>query len=358
MSLSLPRRAAVLALGLAVVGAPAAADAAAKKKKRGKADVTVMSRNLYLGADLIPLAVASSREDFEQKAGAVWQVVQDTNFPLRAVALAKELKATKPDLVGLQEAALWRKGADGVKDGSATPATEVVYDFTKTLIAEAARLGVRYKVVVVQDEFDFEAPIDKGYDIRLTQQDAILVRRGSKVKIRKTLTGRYTESFKVPTQVGEADSRRGWVAADATVRGKAFRFVNTHLEAYGGDIRDAQAKELVGSTGPLVSKRARAILVGDVNSDPRDPEPDSLAYNTIAGAGFKNVFGKRFPATSGQNERVNNPVSELARHIDVIMTRPKMKVLKRRVVGNKPSNRIQGLWPSDHAGVVAKLRIR
>ena len=350
----LPRIPTVAVL-LAALAFPAVAEAATRTKP--KPDVTVMSRNLYLGADLIPLATATDREDFEKKAGAVWQIVQDTNFPLRAKALAKELKAKRPDLVGLQEAAIWRKGADGVKDGNTTPATEVVYDFTKTLIAEAARLGVNYQVAVIQDEFDFEAPIDKGYDIRLTQQDAILIRKGSRVKIKTTSAGRYTESFKIPTQVGLADSRRGWVAADATILGKAFRFVNTHLEAYGGEIRDAQAKELVGSKGPLTDTRGKSILLGDMNSDPRDEAPENLAYNTLVGAGFRDIFAAKRPATSGQNERVNNPVSELKRHIDHIFVRPKMRVLSKSLVGNLASNRIQGLWPSDHAGVVAKIRI-
>jgi len=320
-------------------------------------DVTVMSRNLYLGADLIPLAVATDRENFEDIAAAVWQTVQDTNFPVRAKALAAELARTKPDLVGLQEAAVWRKGADGVKDANATPATEVVYDFTKILLAEAASRGVKYRVAVIQDEFDFEAPTAKGYDVRLTQQDAILVRVGSKVKISKTLKGRYTESFKVPTQVGVADSRRGWVAVDAKIGTKSFRFVNTHLEAYGGDIRNAQAKQLMGSGGPLASKKRRAILVGDLNSDPRDAAADAAAYKTVRAAGFVDVFRKR-PKTSGQPERVNNAVSELARHIDHILTRPKMEVLKTQVVGNKTTDRIEGLWPSDHAGVVARIRVR
>ena len=348
--LSVPRRVAITVIAAAALLTPAAAQAAPK------ADVTVMSRNLYLGADLIPLAAATDRADFEVKAAGVWQVVRDTNFPVRAKALAKELATTKPDLVGLQEAALWRKGADGVKDGATTPATEVVYDFVEILLAEAKARGVTYKVVVVQDEFDFEAPIADGYDIRLTQQDAILVRKGSKVKLGKTYKGRYTENLIIPTQAGEANSRRGWVAVDATLRGKKFRFVNTHLEAYGGEIRDSQAQELMGATGPVAKKSRKAIIVGDLNSDPRDAAPDNLAYNTVIGAGFRDIFPS-LPSTSGQNEFVNNEVSELARHIDLVLVRPKMKVVSKRIVGAQATDRIEGLWPSDHAGVVAKLRV-
>ncbi|MBJ7521652.1 MAG: endonuclease/exonuclease/phosphatase family protein, partial [Solirubrobacteraceae bacterium] len=215
-----------------------------------------------------------------------------------------------------------------------------------------------YKVVIQQDEFDFEAPTALGYDIRLTQRDAILARVGSKVKTGKTLKGQYSRTFVVPTQAGSADSKRGWVSVDATAGGKKFRFVNTHLEAYGGDIREAQAKQLIGSKGPMVSKKTNTILVGDLNSDPRQPAVDAAAYKAITGAGFTNVFSK-LPATSGQNELINNPVSELKNSIDHILMRPKQaKVLKTQVVGNKASQRISGLWPSDHAGVVATIRMK
>ena len=39
------------------------------------------------------------------------------------------------------------------------------------------------------------------------------------------------------------------------------------------------------------------------------------------------------------------------------MSRPALKTVKTRVVGNRPADRISGLWPSDHAGTVATLRL-
>lgn len=345
---------AAVAVAAAALALPASAGAASSSSK---AELTVMSRNLYLGADLIPLASAADLPAFEQTAANVWRNVQATDFPKRATALAKEIKKTKPDLIGLQEAAVWRKSPDGVKDGQATPATVVVYDYIKTLRAELKKAGVEYRVVIQQDEFDFEAPTALGYDIRLTQRDAILARVGTKVKTGKTYKGQYSKTFIVPTQAGTANSKRGWVAVDAKVGGKSFRFVDTHLEAYGGDIREAQAKQLLGSGGPLTSKKKNTILVGDLNSDPRDAAADAAAYKAIAGAGFVNVFSK-LPATSGQNELVNNPTSTLKSSIDHILVRPKQTVVKASVVGNKASDRVGGLWPSDHAGVVATLRLK
>ena len=72
--------------------------------------VNVMTRNLYLGADLGAGARSRPRPAafFEANGGIVRQV-EATNFPVRAKGLAKEILENEPDLVGLQEVALWRE---------------------------------------------------------------------------------------------------------------------------------------------------------------------------------------------------------------------------------------------------------
>ena len=115
----MPRR---LLLPLALVALLAAA-AAAEAKPGPK--LTVMTRNIYLGGNIALPIGATSREDFEAKTTQLWQQVQATDFPARAKLLAREIRRTKPDVIGLQEVALWRRGPDGVKDGAATPATTV-----------------------------------------------------------------------------------------------------------------------------------------------------------------------------------------------------------------------------------------
>ena len=51
----------------------------------------------------------------------LWAEVQSTDFPVRSKLLAREIKQTKPDLIGMQEVAIWRRGPDGLKDGATTP---------------------------------------------------------------------------------------------------------------------------------------------------------------------------------------------------------------------------------------------
>jgi endonuclease/exonuclease/phosphatase family metal-dependent hydrolase len=337
------------AVAILILAVPAGASAASDR------DVTVMSRNLYLGADIISAATATSLDDLKQRATTLFQVVQQTNFPVRAKAIAREIDSSDPDLVGLQEVAMWRRTPDGVTN-TAKDANVVVYDFLASLQKEIKARGLHYRAAVTEQEADFEVPTSLNYDVRLTMRDVILVRtgKGAKVKVGKTLKGHYTDKLTVNVPSGPIDSIRGWTAVDAKAGDRSFRFVNTHLEAYGGQLREKQAKQLL--KGPLASKKKQIILVGDLNSDARDTNPDALAYKAVRAGGFVDAF-KNAPATSGQDEKLDNPTSKLKRYIDHIMSRPTLKTISTKVVGNRPADRISGLWPSDHAGTVATLRL-
>ena len=353
-----PARAALLALCATLpMALPAPAPAATKSE-----DVTVMTRNVYLGADLIPLAAAKTLPEFEQAAAQRFQTVLANKFETRAKPLAAEIVKAKPDVLALQEAAVWKRSPDGVKDGNATKATQVVYDSVKLLQAELKKRGVSYKAVVTRPWFDFEAPTALGYDVRLTQNDVILVRagKGAKVRVAKTLKGGFKDTFDVPTQAGLARSPRGYVGIDAKKGRKSFRFVTTHLEAYSSDIASKQMKQLL--RGPLASKKRAAILVGDFNSAPKGSVSDrgtdraSSAYYDAIDAGFKNPLPKR--ATCCFAEDLKSTSKPLETWIDHIVVRPNMRAVSSSIVGSKSANRVGGLWPSDHAGIVAKLRMK
>lgn len=318
----------------------------------GASEMKVMSRNLYLGADLIGLGVYGSDPAnlpaFKKAASGVWSTVEETDFPKRARGLARELKKEKPDVVGLQESALWRK--------SETPGgkpNKVVYDFTKTLLREAKRQGVEYRVVKSQDEFDFTAPTDSGFQVRFTQRDVLLLRVKARLKVSAVTAGRYSQIFSLPTPAGEANSRRGYVVASFTNRqGDRVRIANTHLEAYGDEIRTAQAKQLAGA---LDGSKIPLVVMGDLNSDPSKDGAQAEAAKALLQIGTSSAFPAPVP-TCCQAEKLNNQTSELSQWIDHILIRD-LSATGQGVTGNKSSDRIGGLWPSDHAGVWAKLSI-
>ncbi len=339
----------VLVLVAAAMAVPASTASAAG------GDVTVMSRNIYLGADIIGLVLAPDLPAFKVEAEEMYGTVKATNFPARAVGLAAEIKANKPDLVGLQEAATWRTGPAG--DPAA--ATKVDYDFTKLLLAALKKQGQTYSILVDQTEFDFEAPT-VTQDVRLTMHDVILVRSGSKIKIGKTSKARFKTFAEFETEAGLAKSYRGWTAVDASIGGRAFKFVNTHLEAYGDPTRESQAKELYAAGGPLSSKTKPAILLGDLNSDPTAGDASADAYKVFTGAGMKDVFGTKRVRTFGMDEKLIDPKPTSNDWIDHIFYSPSknFSVVSKGIVGTKPFRKAAPLWASDHMGVVAKLRVK
>jgi len=355
------RGALVCALMLSLVLVPTAAADAAQRKN--PVDVTVMTRNIYLGGNIFRPIGAPDIAEFERRAGELWAEVQSTDFVgTRAALLAREIRRTKPDLIGLQEVALWRRGPDGVKDGAATPATQVVYDFLKTFRQRLARLGLRYRVAVKQRETNIEAPIDAGYDVRLTMFDVILVKQRKGLRVTRRLKSNYDETIGVPTPAGTLTSTRGWAAVDVRFKGKRFRFVNTHLEAFSDDSREAQARELVARGGPLRGKR-QYIVVGDFNSDPNGTESPSGAFDILADFGLRDTWPRRFGpgfscclADSGARD---TNADSFDHRIDLILAKPKLRAIRGQVVGDELRDRApNGLWPSDHAGVVTRLRLR
>lgn len=344
----------------------------------GKGHVAnVMTRNLYLGADLTPAILAPTLPAFVAANGQILREVTANNFPVRARGLASEILKAKPDLVGLQEVALWRTAPPSltpVVTGTPT-ATTVRYDYLKELLAELNKGPDRYEVVVVQNEFDLEAPADENgvagdgpnpaianaeINGRLTMRDVILARRGAGVETKNPQSANFATNLVVPVAGVPVTVKRGWTATDARVRGTGwFRFVNTHLEAFQPLVRQAQAAELVAPTGPATSDLP-VVLLGDLNSDDDTVTgADRLAYETLLAAGLveRSTADPLGCCLNSSLLAVGKGGSEadFDHQVDHIMTRdPEVVTLEDSgVSGIQPVN---GFWDSDHAGLFSTLR--
>ena len=372
---------ALCAAALMAMALPTVAEA----KKSKAPTVKVMTRNLFLGADLSPAIGASSIPAAIDGAGQIWNEMQSTKFAERAVPLAREIKRSKADLVGLQEVALWRKqepsdgGAPPISPiTTATAATAVEQDFLAILRRELTRAGAKYRVVVVQNEFDAELPVDvdgsdatgtgplaafgADFDARLTMRDVILVRKGSKLKLGKTRKGNFDTRYEPNVGGIVIPVDRGWASVEAQIKkGKRvhkFRFVDTHLEAFGDPtIREAQAKEL--TKGPL-DTRKQVILVGDLNSGiGRHNEPerpgDDLAFKALAAFGMHDngaVQSCCYPS-------LFDPAGVFDHTVDHVLSKPRLATVRATVTGDDAGQRTpSGLWPSDHGGVVSTVRLK
>jgi endonuclease/exonuclease/phosphatase family metal-dependent hydrolase len=331
-------------------------------------EVTVMSRNLYQGANL-ELAIAALATGnpavFIPAVSQMWAKVRATDFPQRAESLADEVLSAQPALIGLQEAALWQTGP--ALDPA--PASNVEYDFLQNLLGELADRGLHYAVAATNVNFAAEVPAvtHRGIleDLRLTDRDAILVRTDlptSVFQVSNVQTGDFIHNLVVPLPTGPFVAQRGWTAVDADVYGRMFRFVNTHLEAESSlfdvnPLQVAQAQELLDGPGATTLP---TIFVGDFNS--RADGTGTATYSLLIGAGFADAWSATHPGelgnTSGHAENLLNSTVNLTQRLDLVLYRGDVATLGMDVVGDELSDRLpSGLWPSDHAGVVASLRI-
>jgi len=322
--------------------------------------VKVMTRNLYAGTDISPVLSATSISDLAIKVAQIFGNAQETDFPARAKVLAQEIQDADPHLIGLQEVALWRIGELGVLDGPVTPTTTVVYDFLASLQSELSSLGLNYSVVVAQTELDVEGPSALGFDIRITLRDVILAKADlppDELTLSNASSANYLTNYILPTIVGPVTFFRGWTSVDATVNGRTFRFINTHLEAFSAEHRFAQSNELL--SGPA-NTSLPVVLVGDLNSYPGETG-QFLAYANLIGAGFTDTWLQVNPTdpgyTFGNAPNLLNPTPTLYTRFDHVLTLPNVGVFRSKIVGIDQDNRTpSGLWPSDHAGVVVTLR--
>ena len=353
-----------------------AAVAVPRLVRRDPATVTVMTRNLYLGADISRPARAAQAKVGGEALAALGQAndqvrayVDETDFRVRSRLLAAEIAAARPDLVGLQEVALWREGPLELTSIGVPNATEVDYDFLELLLGELQRSGLDYDVVQVREEADVEGPAfpdprretgRTGRDVRLTLRDVILVHADGGVTVRDRGSGQYSARLTVDLAGGQFGYVRGFAWADVEAGGTRFRFVTTHLESEDPAVTHAQAVELL--TGPAAATAEPVVIAGDLNSDADPPDP---AYAVLTGGGFGDTWRPEAGPgwTFGLTEAVDDAEPSFERRIDYVLVRGlpprQLEQSRAEVTGDEPPDRdpATGLWPSDHAGLVVRLAI-
>jgi endonuclease/exonuclease/phosphatase family metal-dependent hydrolase len=327
------------------------------------APLTLMTWNIYLGADLSPIFVATTPQEFVTAVGAAYNRIQASNFVERANSIADEIQETRPDLIGLQEVSLLR--TQSPSDGPATPATNVSFDYLQILIDALAVRGLIYEPIVVQTAFDTEVPgLISGslVDLRLTDREVILARADRDFTLSNIQGAQFDARFTLTTPLGSISIPRAWVSVDITFdKGDKARIVSTHLEPLlhpqlSPIIQGLQADELLNGPG---NTNLPVVFIGDFNS--KADGTGTPTYSKIIDAGFIDAWtikGKGNGFTCCQAEDLMNQISSLDERIDFVLFRDNFKVKDIELVGNSQIDRtISGLWPSDHAGVVADLKL-
>lgn len=378
---------ALLAVPLLV--APSQAGPADRAADRPGKPLTVMTRNIYLGADInrpVEAALtAQAQGKTPQEVVAALAVATDftrgivdqTSFPVRSKLLASEIAAARPDLVGLQEVALWRSGPLELNMVGVPNATTVDYDFLATLLADLRAAGTPYDAVVVGERADVEAPsftetMGNPRDVRLTMHDVILKRANNALKVTGQHDQLFAHNLEVDISGVTMDFSRGYQWVDVLAGKQKLRFVNSHFEAFSSDLALAQGMQVVGEA---TAADRTTIFVCDCNSDPlldavkaHDHVPHKAPYEFIAGpGGYIDQWLAWAPAeqgwTSGLSELVDDETAAGFDHrIDMVFAHTldgePLDVDRGFITGDEVADRdpATGLWPSDHAGVLLRLR--
>lgn len=370
----------------------------------GKPDIVVMTQNQYLGADLVPIISAGTAEEYNRELIKALFIVAGNNAPERLQALSESILDRKPHLVGLQEVYLF----ECIElDTPASDCSLFEAAMNDHLELTMAALGPRYDVAGVVNNIDLPGlPVflddneDPDVLIRVLDRDVILARKDIATTV-VPFPCTWPDEDDTPSEDGcnyhtiasaplpggtVVDIQRGYVGVDATVNGKDYRFVNTHLEVrYPAPSQDApliqaaQATELLAtlSAFPLPPK-TRLMIVGDINSNPLNPVFQTsegwMAYppymqfemgKSILGEQISLPYTDIWPLRPGKSPGLtccqvadlSNAHSALYERIDVVFTLKVPKRVKANVLDNGPKDKTpSGLWPSDHASVVGRIQ--
>ena len=377
--------------------------APASVAKAESPQVTVMTRNLYLGADvgvameLIPNLSAAAQ--------FMWDQVKATDFNNRAPKLAAEVIAERPDVIGIQEATIWY-----CKKSAWSKRTEV-FNFTEQFLAAIKAQGQDYVlaskdgvtalntgysiaaipfVTMVNDPEIFQPLFgqDKaacGFEIA----DALVIRGDLSGKVLAVGNTEYEASYTVVPTI--MTIYRGYSWADIEIGNTPVRFVTTHLESLWDENKvpnaAKQAQQLITD---LKETRNPIVIMGDFNSDPRDPRisddpniggqpaaskscpaggSECSAYRLMFEAGFKDVGPDSLDPrnnTWGMNALLTGPDPDRLKYsqqlgnfagysdrLDYIFVKNGAVPLVSRIIGATPPNNLN----SDHAGVVSLISI-
>lgn len=338
---------------------------------QGKRDLSVMTRNLYLGSSLGPALGAKTPEEFVEGVARIYATVQYTNFPQRADAIADEIQEKAPDLIGLQEVTKWTTGGLNPPPG---------YDFLAILQSDLEARGLDYSVAAIAHNANIgPAPLalaEQGCvqpgpvitcSVQLEDRDVILVNDDTPgLTWSNPQSGHYTAQQAIESPVGPLSFDRGWASIDAKLKGQSFRFVDTHLETEESPlVQEAQAAEFLAGPG----NGGTIVATGDFNSASDGSTTTSYAQLTAPGK-FRDAWDEEQlgPGSSCCQESntpplapgaLNNPVSTLKTRIDLILSRGAARSNgdEAELVGDTPFQGAPPFWPSDHAGVVAVLHL-
>ena len=315
--------------------------------RRGEAtDVSVMTRNLFLGADLPPLASPSRARTSSRRRRAARR--GHRRRPRRAHEARRAARSPRPS----RTSSACRRSRCGAPGRRATRARDrrALRLPRRTIRKELKPPRTRTTGSSRRQRPQRRGADRPGVDVRLTLGDVILVRKG--VKVAHARSGRVQAPAAISTPRARRRQRQPHAGTRSTRPCAAPGSTSSTPTSRPTRPTSASTRPRSWSKGPLKSKR-QTILVGDLNSGPDLEDPgDRPPYQAIADAGFKprrtpDVVLLRRP----RQRRGLGP----QRRLDHVQAGREARRARRSPAARRPPT---GLHPSDHGGVVSVLRVK
>jgi endonuclease/exonuclease/phosphatase family metal-dependent hydrolase len=337
----------------------------------GKRDVTIMTLNLYVGADLAPVTTLDPQDPaflLKLLSGVadIHGKILASDFHARADALARQIVGRGPDIVALQEVSLIRRQHPGDAIlGGMVRATKEELDYLTILLDALEDHGGRYEVASQVADSDVEVPMLTGDfpfdDVRITDRDVILVRLDlppGQLSVSNPKNGNFAAA--IPLPFGPS-ILRGWCSIDVQLRGRSFRFINTHLEDVLPtglpDFQGMQAAELLFLAD---NTSLPVVLAGDFNADGNGVYGRST-YELLIRSGLVDAWPVARPLdpglTWGHDELLADPEAKLSLRLDMLFYRGgSFEPIQAEVI-DPLLGRTPPLWMSDHAALFFRLAL-
>ena len=324
-------------------------------------EVSIISRNLYLGADFTVLFNPTNvNQSIHEVVQNFYSLVESTDYPSRANVLAQEILDRTPDVVCLQEVFTY-----GFSDNINGTDASIDIDFLGLLLEElGSDYGTASAVHTTNTIFPYEVAGDTGEDdtfLVIQDSDVILTRNDMIVVDSSNDLFSTVLSIPIVSSASEGpilEVKRGYSSIKIDVSGKVVLIANTHLDGSSFlPFQTQQAREFVAAVDSLSESNdtAATILVGDFNAVPMDPLPtDCTTANdtySILSCGRVDPFAEANEPTYGTDAALLELTSPLIR-IDHVFTTSSLAVVETEVFGKEPNMEdLAGMYPSDHFGL-------
>jgi len=323
-------------------------------------NVKVATYNMYPGTEFSGIFQAQSDFEVLLEVSEAFSDVHASSVPERIDEIADQIATNQPDIVGLQEVALWKIGPYN----PGADADTVVFDFLQMLLDRLAARGANYAAISVQENLTAELPGIFGpnfpadlRDVRYTDRVVILARTDlptSEFKIENAANGSFQNLLSVSVLGTNIPVTRGWTSADIKHRGKTYRFVNAHLESFVEYFQILQAHEVVA--GPA-NTDLPLIVAGDFNSD---PDLNSTAYDTLVSSGLSDAWTSTNAGSAGFTWALSAELPSVLlapdQRVDLVLSRGAITAASSELLGEEAGDLTPSSFrPSDHAGLAASF---